>query len=301
MKRTIDRSIHQRVSNVASERNLSRDDAFVAYLMDRLLYRLGRSSESGEFFLKGGVLVANLIEEPYRFTRDIDFLRRQGPPDPEEIRTRFERVVAVLVDDGIVFEKVRAVAAERDVDEYDGVKVFVLASVARHTVELRMDIGFGDAVEPQARRMRLVPFLENDPPANVHAYLVGSVIAEKVQTVLGKFPAIEHRLKDILDVVALSDRLALEGDELIPALQATFERRATPVNLEVLEDLFLVLQGRKWEREWAMMRKNKAVLSSHTLAEAVVRFDRFVRPLLAAMVGQGHPSFWSPGGPWTMP
>ncbi len=52
-RKTPDRSITQRVANRAKERRLSREDAFVAYAMDRLLFRLGRSSQAGEFFLKG--------------------------------------------------------------------------------------------------------------------------------------------------------------------------------------------------------------------------------------------------------
>ena len=85
-----ERSVKQRVGNAGRERKLIRIDAFAAYVMDRLLYRLGRSSHADEFYLKGGVLVANMVDEPYRFTRDIDLLRRKGPPDPDEIRGRFE-------------------------------------------------------------------------------------------------------------------------------------------------------------------------------------------------------------------
>ena len=73
-----DKSISQRVANRGRERRLSRDDAFTAYAMDRLLCRLGKSSQASEFFLKGGVLVAQLIRAPHRFTRDIDVLRGHG-------------------------------------------------------------------------------------------------------------------------------------------------------------------------------------------------------------------------------
>ena len=43
LKRAQDKGIGQRVSNRGSERGLSREDAFTAYVMDRLLHRLGRS------------------------------------------------------------------------------------------------------------------------------------------------------------------------------------------------------------------------------------------------------------------
>lgn len=59
------RSASRRVSNRARERGLSRNDALTAYAMDRLLYRLGRSAHVREFFLKGGVLVANLVTAPH--------------------------------------------------------------------------------------------------------------------------------------------------------------------------------------------------------------------------------------------
>lgn len=57
-------SVNQRLGNAAREHKLIRIDTFVAYVMDRLLYRLGRSAQADEFYLKGGVLVANLVDDP---------------------------------------------------------------------------------------------------------------------------------------------------------------------------------------------------------------------------------------------
>lgn len=90
------RSVNQRVGNEGSLRKLTRSDAFTSYAMDRLLHRVGRSSQAGEFVLKGGVLVANLVQQPHRFTRDIDFLRRHGPPDPDD-EHRMKDILDVVV------------------------------------------------------------------------------------------------------------------------------------------------------------------------------------------------------------
>jgi hypothetical protein len=295
------RSVNQRVGNAAREHKLIRVDAFAAYVMDRLLYRLGRSSQVDEFYLKGGVLVANLVDEPYRFTRDIDFLRRKGPPDPDEIRGRFEDVIAVAAGDGIVFGKVRTVRAERDEDDYDGVKAFIAASIEGNDIEIRVDIGFGDAVEPPVERIRLTPFLHDDPPASLRAYPPGPVVAEKVQTVLSKSPRIRHRLKDILDVAVLSDRLEFDGAELLTSLQATFDRRETPLGIEPLDAMAEELRGRRWEQDWAVMVRDKSAKATRSLTDAVVRFDRFVRPILLAMATNDDPGTWPRGGPWTPP
>lgn len=81
------RSVAQLVANRGRNRRMTRDDAFKAYAIDRLLYRLGRSKHAKELYLKGGVLVANLIGAPHRFTRDIDVARRHGPCDPDDRST----------------------------------------------------------------------------------------------------------------------------------------------------------------------------------------------------------------------
>lgn len=295
------KATNQRVANQARERRLARDDGFVAYGMDRLLYRLGRSSQAGEFILKGGVLVANLVDAPHRFTRDIDVLRRHGPADPDDIRRRFREIVTVPASDGVEFgsDGVRAVSADHDVDGYDGVKVFVRASVGAHRFDLLIDIGFGDALVPPATRVELRPFLEDDEPARVFAYEPEPMIAEKIETLLSKFPAIQHRLKDLLDVVSMAEMLDLDGTTMVASLQATLRRRATPVDMQVLDDMRSELVGRRWQSDWAIMLREKAVARPLDLAQAVALFERFVRPLLVALETGRSPGRWEPRGPWS--
>ena len=88
--------------------------------------------------------------------------------------------MAVRVDDGIDFDPdgVRAEIARRELDGYDGVKVSIRAGVGDTEVDLYVDIGFGDAVVPPARRFLLKPFLHEDRSARIYAYQVESVLAE---------------------------------------------------------------------------------------------------------------------------
>ena len=297
-----ERSVVQRVANRGRERQLSRNDAYTAYAMDRLLCRLGKSSQRHEFFLKGGVLVAHFARALHRFTRDIDFLRRHGPPDPSDIRQRFREVVAVRLDDGIEFDAagVRVVTADHDMDGYDGVKVFIRAQVARHAIDLRVDIGFGDAVEPPAARVELAPFLTDDEPAELLAYPPEPVLAEKIETLVSKFPAIEHRLKDLLDVLVLSTSLDFDGDQLAGSLRHTLKRRGTQPDIAVLTELRATLTGRRWKVAWATMLREKAVIAPPSLEHATGQFEQFVRPLLVAVEGGASPGQWvAPGPTWT--
>lgn len=178
--------------------------------MDRLMFRLGRSDQASEFFLKGGLLVANLVNAPFRFTRDIDVLRRHGPPEPEDLRQRFERVIAVDADDGIEFERVTARHAERETDGYDGVKVRILGRLGTRQLDVQVDVGFGDATVPDSSRFDLAPFLDDDEPARVVAYDVYTVLAEKMETILTRYPVISHRLKDVLDVAIIDQSIVTD-------------------------------------------------------------------------------------------
>lgn len=292
-----ERSVNQLVANELRARKLGRDDGYAAYVGDRLLYRLGRSAEADEFYLKGGVLVANLVDEPFRFTRDIDFLRRHGPPDLDDIKSRFERITELSAADGIAFLRVRAEATDRETDDYEGVKVFVTALVDGHETEVKVDIGFGDAVEPPVERIQLVPFLSDHEPARVRAYRAETVLAEKIETTFRKLLA-PHRLKDLLDVVVLSDRLMLEGPSVLGALNATLGRRGTDADPLVLDTLRDELRGRKWETRWSTMIVEKRVQVALPLSDAVARFAGFVEPLVLAREGDSDIREWVPGGPW---
>ena len=281
------RSVGQRIANHGRELGLDRADAFTAYVMDRFLRRLGQSGQSKEFILKGGVLVANLIDNPHRFTRDIDLLRRRGPAKPDDVRARFAAILAAPADHGIDFGPVRAVQSVREVDGYDGVKVRVTARVGKHPVELQVDIGFGDAAVPKPARLDLVPFLAGNAPARLMAYATHTVIAEKSETLLGKFPVIRHRLKDLLDVVALARATELDGATLTSAMTATFERRGTRPDTTTLDEMKMQMAGREWTRDWATMIREKRALAAPDLNEAIADFDRFVRPVLIGMTS-GH-------------
>lgn len=295
------KSVKKLVKNKARARGLSRDDAFTACAMDRLLFRLGRSRHSQDFLLKGGVLVASWLGMSHRFTRDIDVLRRRGPAKPDRLRQMFRNVVRVEVeDDGLTFREdgVTAATATRDHDGYDGVSVTIRGAVGSQELTVYIDIGFGDAVVPPAVRTQLPPFLDEDEPARVWAYGVEPVVSEKVETILSKFPVIRHRLKDVLDVIVLAERTAFDGGTLTASMRATFQRRETRADVAVLDDMREVLAGREWETAWAQMMREKAVQKPPDLREAIERFDAFVRLLLEALRGGTSPGRWEPGGPW---
>ena len=59
------------------------------------------------------------------------------------------------------------------------------------------------------------------------------------------------------------------------------------------------LTSNKWRTDWAAMGKEKAVVPTLELTDAVQQFDRFVRPLLEALGEGDTPVSWPPAGPWS--
>ena len=73
-------SVRQRLLNAARTSGEPFDLILTRYGIERLLYRLSRSSWRREFLLKGAMLFATWHEIPLRPTRDVDLLGF-GAPD----------------------------------------------------------------------------------------------------------------------------------------------------------------------------------------------------------------------------
>lgn len=133
----------------AAARRLGRptDELFVLYVLERFLFRLSLSRLRGQFLLKGGMLLAALDER--RATRDVDLLVRATDNDIDTTGSLVREILAIEVDDGVVYEPARMAAdVIRDEDPYTGVRIVVPARVHRAEHPLRIDVNVGDPVTP---------------------------------------------------------------------------------------------------------------------------------------------------------
>src|SRR5687767_12584387 len=74
------------------------DELFVLYILERFLFRLGRSEHRARLILKGGMLLAAFEER--RPTADVDLLATSLDNDVTTISDAVRRIVAVEMDDG---------------------------------------------------------------------------------------------------------------------------------------------------------------------------------------------------------
>lgn len=247
--RNVGASVRQRLLNLAHARGQPMELLLTRYALERLLHRLSLSPHRERFVLKGAMLLATWFDEPHRATRDVDLLGFGDAADDALLGT-FREIMAVEVDDGVSFDlKGLRIEAIREEVEYGGSRLRTTAALAGARIPITVDIGFGDAVEPDVEDIDL-PVLLDMPSPHLRAYPLETVIAEKfhAMVVLGRA---NSRMKDYYDVWMLTSTFEIEPERLQRAIAATFARRKTEIPASVpdgLSDDFFADAGK--QRQW---------------------------------------------------
>lgn len=117
-----------RIKNLAAKKHLPAQIVLQNYLMERLLERLSLSSYRENFIIKGGFLIAVMVGLESRSTMDIDATIQGFTLNQGSIRTVFEHVCAIKVDDNLTFS-VNRVADIRKTDDYPGIRISLIATI----------------------------------------------------------------------------------------------------------------------------------------------------------------------------
>lgn len=287
---------------VAHARRVGADPNLVLarYGIERLLYRLGRSSHVERFVLKGGLMLLVWLGEQIRPTRDADLLG-YGDVGDEELGRIFRELCTLAVElDGVVFDAASVrVDPIRAVDEYGGRRVTMTGELGSARLRVQVDVGVGDAVSPPPEWIDY-PSLLDVPVPRLRAYRPETSIAEKLHAMVA-LAEIDSRMRDFFDLWVLAERLAFDGESLATAVRATFARRGMSLPAEVpiaLTAEFAALPGKR--EMWAsFVRKNHLESAPDELAHTIERIAAFLMPVVDAARGTAAwPAAWSTGGPW---
>ena len=186
------------------------------------------------------------------------------------------------------------VAPIREDNVYGGLRLTLLAFVGSARLPVQVDIGFGDAITPAPELVTYPALLEGMEAAQLRAYPVYTVIAEKFHAMV-ELGISNSRMKDFFDLAVIARTSELDGCVLADALRATFERRGTPMPASTpiaLTHEFAAdpVKGKQWH---AFV--TKARLQAASLEDVVSALDAFLRPPIdAAFGGQRFDSKWSP-------
>src|ERR1044072_6956819 len=105
----------------------------------------------------------------------------------------------------------------------EGLRVTLQARLGKIRILLQVDIGFGDAVTPEAQPEEF-PALLDFPAPILLAYPRETSIAEKFEAIVN-LGLTNSRMKDYYDIWLLSEQFDFDGANLVRAIGATFRRR----------------------------------------------------------------------------
>ena len=232
MKHDLAASIRARLLNIAKAEGVDFNQVLVRYALERLLFRISQSHYANQFLLKGALLFTLWYDMPYRPTRDADLLGF-GDSDLESIKKIFREIASIKAEDGIYFDPESVIVEDiRKEAGYTGVRVLITAELAKAKSKTQIDIGFGDAVTPEAISA-VYPTLINDMPApQLRTYPMYTVVAEKLHAI-ALLGMTNTRLKDYFDLWVLFERESFDINTLSQAISATFIRRGMAIPDEI--------------------------------------------------------------------
>ena len=294
-------SVRQRLLNITRGTGDDPNLLWTRYATERLLYRLSFSEYAGDFILKGAMLFLVWTGKSYRPTVDMDLLGR-GEGSSERLAKVFRNICNNdVVPDGLVFDaNTVSVSPIREEQEYQGNRVTLTGFLGKARIPVQVDVGFGDVVNPRAKKIRY-PTILDFPAPSIRAYPRETVVAEKFQAmvILG---IANSRMKDFFDMYVLARDFTFDGNTLVRAIRATFKRRNTEIPIEpplALTDEF----GRDDVKsvQWnAFVSKGGLEEGVPALPEVLSCLRDFLLLPMDAASGRGSaPRNWGKGGRWS--
>ncbi len=297
----LEASVRQRLLNLSRERKEDFNLILTRYTIERLLYRLTCSTYAENFVLKGAMLMAVWVGESHRPTRDLDLLGF-GDASSQYLKQVFQQICQIQVeDDGLIFEDESVEIIEiREGQDYPGQRVKFTAKLGNARIRVQVDVGFGDAVTPEAVQIEY-PSLLDFPSPQIRAYPKETVVAEKLETMI-RLGMVSSRMKDFYDLHILSKIFSFDGVTLAKAIKATFDRRETKIPIEIP-----IAFSDESSKNPDKITQWKAFLNRNNLENSAVDFSQLVdelrtflnKPLLATALGESFQLYWPAGGPWS--
>ena len=273
------KSIRTKLLNVAKKENIFYQTILTRYFQERLLYRMSQTRYRNNFYLKGGALMYAYERFAARPTLDIDFLGNNISNEGTSIIAAFKEICSVpFEEDGVVFD-VEHITAQNitEFKDYHGIRLSIPVKMDSIAQVLTMDIGFGDVVTPSPVNLDFPILLEHLPCANILAYSLETVIAEKMHAIIDLADQ-SSRMKDYYDLHRILKEEKYDSEVLQEAIIRTFENRHTPYdeNSMFFRKDFGINQ--QMEVRWKAFMRKITKVTDLSFSEVVAFIQETLRP-----------------------
>lgn len=247
-------SVLARLKNKAKESGRSYQLCLQLFCQEEFLRRLEKSKYVDNLVLKGGLFIYSLTEFDSRVTVDVDFLLKQMPNTPEQLRKVVEEIIAVKTGNDFVIFEIKTVAPIAVAKKYAGIGVTLNGKIKNTRTPFSIDFGVGDVIVPKQEKRRIPTQLEDFPKPVINTYSIETTIAEKLDAILSLME-FSSRMKDYYDIYYLSQKFDFEGTVLCEAFRKTFMNREHKFTIEQFEQIMTFDRDDGMQKKWKAFQK----------------------------------------------
>lgn len=242
-------SVLARLKNKAQISGRSYQLCLQLFCQEEFLRRLAKSKYSENLVLKGGLFIYSLTDFDSRVTVDVDFLLRQMPNTPEQLKTVLEEIIATPTGNDFVTFDIKDVAPIAVAKKYAGIGASVVARIKNTKTPFSIDFGVGDVIVPKQEKRKIPTQLSDFDAPTVNTYSLETTIAEKIDAILSLME-FSSRMKDYYDIYYLANKFDFDGATLAEALKKTFENRGHSFTIEQFEQVMGFDNDEAMQKKW---------------------------------------------------
>lgn len=291
-------SVLARLKNKAQISGRSYQLCLQLFCQEEFLRRLEKSKYAENLVLKGGLFIYSLTDFDSRVTVDVDFLLRQMPNTPEQLKTVLEEIIATPTGNDFITFEIKDVAPIAVAKKYAGIGASVVARIKNTRTPFSIDFGVGDVIVPKQEKRKIPTQLSDFDAPTVNTYSLETTIAEKIDAILSLME-FSSRMKDYYDIYYLANKFDFDGGTLTKALKKTFENRGHAFTIEQFEQVMAFAENDAMQKKWkAFCRKIDTKTDDfNTVLKTIKEF--LIEPFIAAVENIDFTESWSASsGKW---
>ena len=285
-------SVLARLKNKAAESGRSYQLCLQLFCQEEFLRRLEKTKYAENLVLKGGLFLYSLTDFDSRVTVDVDFLLRQIPNTPEQLKSLLEDVIAVPTSNDFVTFEIKDVTSIAVAKKYAGIGASIVARIKNTRTPFSIDFGVGDVIVPKQEKRQIPTQLPEFESPTVNTYSIETTVAEKLDAML-ILMEFSSRMKDYYDLYYIANKFNFDGAVLTEALRKTFANREHSFTLEQFEQVMRFGDDLAMQKKWkAFVRKINTKADDYSTVLKTIRIF-LEKPFTAAVENKTFTECWS--------
>ena len=213
-----------KIKNISKEKNISAQLVLQNYMMERFIERIALSDFQDQMIIKGGLLISSIVGLDSRATMDIDMTLKGKPVNEVFILDYINEISRININDEVKFDVV-SITEIREMDDYFGFRVSLMAGIGTMKIPLKIDITTGDKIIPSEISYEY-PLMFENRSIKIKAYNLETILSEKIETIISRGNQ-NTRMRDFYDVYILLKLKSknIDYNILRLAIEETFQKR----------------------------------------------------------------------------